>query len=96
MSKRPRRYHLPAFKVKVALEAAKGDYTLAELASRFDVHPNQMSQWKTLLFERIPEAFDQNRQESTYTMDSTVQRTGATSQQLVNCGRTFFVVDGNI
>ena len=32
MSKRPRRNHLPAFKAKVALEAATGEYTLAELA----------------------------------------------------------------
>ena len=85
MSRRPRRNHLPAFKAKVALEAAKGEYTLAELAPRFDAHPNQISQWKTQLLERIPEAFDQPgqlnqaRQESTYTTDSTVQRTGATS-----------------
>ena len=45
MSKRPRRNHLPAFKAKVALEAAKGEYTLAELAQRFDVYPNQINQW---------------------------------------------------
>ena len=43
MSKRPRRNHLPAFKAKVTLEAATGEYTLAELAQRFDVHPNQIS-----------------------------------------------------
>lgn len=79
MSKRPRRNHLPAFKAKVALEAATGEYTLAGLAQRFDLHPNQISQWKTQLLERIPEAFDQNRQVSTYTTGSAVQRTGATS-----------------
>ena len=44
MSKRPRRNHLPAFKAKVALEATTGEYTLAELAQRFDLHPNQISQ----------------------------------------------------
>ena len=69
MSKRPRRNHLPAFKAKVALEAAKGEYTLAELAQRFDVHPNQISQWKTQLLERIAEAFDQNRQSSAQPID---------------------------
>ena len=69
MSKRPHRNHLPAFKAKVALEAAKGEYTLAELAQRFDVHPNQISQWKTQLLERIPEAFDQNRQSSAQPID---------------------------
>ena len=70
MSKRPRRNHLPAFKAKVALEAAKGEYTLAELAQRFDVHPNQISQWKTQLLERIPQAFDQNRQVSAQPIDN--------------------------
>ena len=70
MSKRPRRNHLPAFKAKVALEAAKGEYTLAELAQRFDVHPNQISQCKTQLLERIPQAFDQNRQVSAQPIDN--------------------------
>ncbi len=45
--KRPRRNHAPAFKAKVALAALKGDRTLAELAQQFDVHPNQITQWKT-------------------------------------------------
>ena len=69
MSRRPRRNHLPAFKAKVALEAATGEYTLAGLAQRFDLHPNQISQWKTQLLERIPEAFDQNRQSSAQPID---------------------------
>ncbi len=46
MSKRPRRNHAPAFKAKVALAAIKGEKTLAELAQQFDVHPNQITQWK--------------------------------------------------
>ena len=50
--KRPRRNHAPAFKAKVALAALKGDRTLAELAQQFDVHPNQITQWKTQLLER--------------------------------------------
>jgi transposase-like protein len=49
MSKRPRRNHSPAFKAKVALAAVKGDKTLAELAQQFDVHPNQITQWKAQL-----------------------------------------------
>ncbi len=44
MTRRPRRNHSPKFKAKVVLEAAKGEYTLAELATRFDVHPNQITQ----------------------------------------------------
>ena len=58
MSRRPRRNHSPAFKAKVALEAAKGEYTLAELAKRHDVHPNQITQWKVQLLERMTEVFD--------------------------------------
>ncbi len=51
MSKRPRRNHSPAFKAKVALAALKGEKTLAELAQQFDVHPNQITQWKTQLLD---------------------------------------------
>ena len=50
--KRSRRNHAPAFKAKVALAALKGDRTLAELAQQFDVHPNQITQWKSQLLER--------------------------------------------
>ena len=51
MNRRPRRNHTPAFKAKVALCAIKGDRTLAELAEQFDVHPNQITQWKAQLLE---------------------------------------------
>jgi transposase len=51
MSKRPRRNHSPAFKARVALEAIKGEKTLAELAQQFDVHANQISTWRTQLLE---------------------------------------------
>jgi transposase len=51
MTKRPRRNHTPAFKAKVALAAIKGEKTLNELARQFDVHPNQITQWKNQLLE---------------------------------------------
>ena len=51
MPRRPRRNHTPAFKAKVAIAAIKGDRTLAELAEQFDVHPNQITQWKAQLLE---------------------------------------------
>ena len=51
MTKRSRRTHSPAFKAKVALAAVKGDKTLAELAQQFDVHPNQIKQWRDQLLE---------------------------------------------
>jgi transposase-like protein len=46
MTRRARRNHTPAFKAKVALAAIKGERTLAELAQLFDVHPNQITNWK--------------------------------------------------
>jgi transposase len=51
MSRRPRRNHTPAFKAKVALAAIKGEITLTDLAQQFDVHPNQIKQWKAQLLE---------------------------------------------
>ncbi|TWI17840.1 helix-turn-helix protein [Bradyrhizobium yuanmingense] len=51
MSRRARRQHAPAFKAKVALAAIKGEMTLAQLAEHFDVHPNQITQWKSQLQE---------------------------------------------
>jgi transposase len=51
MSRRPRRNHASVFKAKVALAAIKGDKTLSELAEQFDVHANQITQWKGQLLE---------------------------------------------
>jgi len=55
--KRPRRNHSAAFKAKVALAAVRGEETLAQLAERFDVHANQIAQWKTELLERAVKIF---------------------------------------
>ncbi|SCB51990.1 Helix-turn-helix domain-containing protein [Bradyrhizobium yuanmingense] len=55
MSRRVRRHHAPAFKAKVALAAIKGEMTLAQLAEHFDVHPNQITQWKSQLQEAAAE-----------------------------------------
>ena len=49
MNRRARRNHTPAFKAKVALAAIKGDRTIAQLAEHFDVHPNQITAWKSQL-----------------------------------------------
>ena len=58
MARRPRRNHSSTFKAKVALAAIQGDKTLVELSEQFDVHANQITQWKTQLLERAAEAFD--------------------------------------
>jgi len=64
MSKRPRRNHTPAFKAKVALAAMKGEKTLAELAQQFDVHPNQITQWKAQLLEGAAGVFGRDTPEA--------------------------------
>ncbi|WP_421566223.1 IS3 family transposase [Ochrobactrum sp. EDr1-4] len=51
MTRRPRRNHSPAFKAKVALAAIRGEQTLVELSQQFDVHANQIKQWKDQLLE---------------------------------------------
>ncbi|WP_429463728.1 IS3 family transposase [Paraburkholderia sp. JPY465] len=58
MAKRSRRSHSPAFKAKIALAALKGDKTLAELAQQYDVHLNQITDWKKQLQERVSEVFE--------------------------------------
>jgi len=57
MTRRKRRNHSPEFKAKVALSAAKGDKTLAELATKFDIHANQITQWKQDLIENASNLF---------------------------------------
>ena len=49
------------FKAKVALEAVKGERTLSELASRYEVHPNQIRTWKKALIDGMPELFTDRR-----------------------------------
>jgi transposase-like protein len=55
--RRPRRNHSAAFKAKVALAAIEGNATLAELAQRFDVHPNQITEWRRQLVANAADAF---------------------------------------
>ena len=60
MTRRPRRNHSPAFKAKVALAAIKGEQTLGELAQQFDLHPNQIKQWKDQLLDGACDVFGRN------------------------------------
>jgi len=55
--RRPRRNHTAVFKAKVAVAALKGDKTLAELAEKFDLHANQITQWRTQLLEGATDVF---------------------------------------
>lgn len=55
--KKSRRRHQPEFKAKVALEAIKGAKSVNELASRYGVHPTQVTQWKKQALEALPSIF---------------------------------------
>ena len=57
MSRRPRRNHSAAFKAKVAIEALGEGKTIAEIALKHDVHPNQVTEWRRQLVERAAGAF---------------------------------------
>ena len=57
MSRRTRRNHSPSFKAKVALAAVKGEKTLTELAQLHDLHPTQITAWKSQLVEGAASLF---------------------------------------
>ena len=59
-----RKRHGTKLKADVALEALKGDKTVAEIASKFKVHPTQVSQWKKQLADGLPEIFGAKRTQS--------------------------------
>ena len=56
-----RKQHKPEFKARVALEALKGEQTVAKLASRFEVHPTMTHQWKKALLDGASEIFQRGR-----------------------------------
>ena len=57
-TKAKRKKHNAAFKAKVGMEALVGIKTVAQIAREYAVHPVQVSQWKTVIRERLPELFD--------------------------------------
>lgn len=57
MSKAKRKRYSAEFKAKVALEAIKGEQTISELASRYGLHPNMITNWKRQAIENMAETF---------------------------------------
>jgi transposase len=57
MTIKSRRKHSAAFKAKIALEAVRGERTVAELAQQYEVHLSQIADWKRLLLERATDVF---------------------------------------
>jgi transposase len=61
MDRSMRKSHDAAFKARVALEALKGEKTMAQLSSEFGVHANQIRQWLQKLLEEVPNVFSDRR-----------------------------------
>jgi transposase len=57
MSKAKRKRYSSEFKAKVALEAIRGEYTLTELSTRYDMHPNMITKWKGQAIKNMAETF---------------------------------------
>ena len=69
-----RRKHRPSFKAKVALEAVKGEQTVAQLAARYEVHPGQIQAWKKSLLEGAAGVFKGNQEHRQKGDDALVAR----------------------
>jgi len=61
MERNMRRSHDAAFKARVALEAIRGEKTIAQIAAEYGVHPNQIRQWRQKLLDELPQLFSDRR-----------------------------------
>ena len=63
MKRKNRRSHDDTFKVKVVIESLKEEKTLAELSSKYEIHPNQISQWRKQFLQNAPKVFSGSKSE---------------------------------
>lgn len=82
MSKQKRKRYAAEFKARVALEALKGEKTIAELAARFGVHSNQVSDWKKQAVEGMAETFKGKAERDNATSDAEIKELHAKIGQL--------------
>lgn len=69
-----RKRYSSSLKAKAALEAIRGERSLNEIASSYDIHPNQLSQWKRQVLESIPDIFTDRRNRSKKNDEELVDR----------------------
>ena len=62
MKNKQRKSYTAAFKVKIALEAIKGQRTINEIATHYGVHPNMVTQWNKQAIESLPDVFSTRRE----------------------------------
>jgi transposase len=78
-----RRRFTADFKAKVALEAIRGERTITELATKHQLHPNQITQWKRQAIENLAKAFDDKASDAQVGREAEVTKLHAKIGQLV-------------
>ena len=78
-----RRRFTDEFKAKVALEAIRGERTISELATKHQLHPNQITQWKRQAIENLAKAFDDKASDAQVGREAEVTKLHAKIGQLV-------------
>jgi transposase len=78
-----RRRFTADFKAKVALEAIRGERTISELATKHQLHPNQITQWKRQAIENLAKAFDDKASDAQVGQEAEVMKLHAKIGQLV-------------
>lgn len=78
-----RRRFTAEFKAKVALEAIRGDRTISDLATKHQLHPNQITQWKRQAVENLAKAFDDKASDAQAGREAEVTKLHAKIGQLV-------------
>ena len=78
-----RRRFTAEFKAKVALEAIRGERTISELATKHQLHPNQITQWKRQAIENLAKAFDDKGADAQVGREAEVTKLHAKIGQLV-------------